>query len=65
MDATTGALVDVILIAHLAAAAWVTARAGWGRTPEGTRRPQPIGTLALILMSATGLLQVVRILRGW
>jgi hypothetical protein len=65
MDTTTGVLVAVILVAHLAAAAWVATRAGWGRTPAGARRLQPIGTLVLILMSATGLLQVVRILRGW
>jgi hypothetical protein len=65
MDASTVVFVAVILTAHLAIAVWVTARAGCGRAPDGMRRPLPLGVIALILMSATGLVQVIRILRGW
>jgi hypothetical protein len=65
MDVAPGVLVAAILAAHLAVAAWVTVRTGWGQTPDGTRRPLPLGVIVLVLMSAIGLLQVIHILRGW
>jgi hypothetical protein len=64
MDVAMLVSVVVVLIAHLVLAAWVTARAGWGRTRGVDRRPLPLTTLALILMSAIGVLQVVRIAMG-
>jgi len=65
MDATITVAIVVVLAVHVAVAAWVTARAGWGRTVGGVRRPLPLTVLAFILMSAIAMLQVLRILMGW
>ncbi len=65
MDVGILVIVMLVLVAHLALAAWVTARAGWGRTAGGVRRPLPLTVLAFILMSAITTLQVLRILMGW
>lgn len=65
MDLRIVMTVVVVLVAHLALAGWVTARAGWGRTAGTERRPLPLTILAFILMSAIATLQVVRLALGW